>query len=127
MASAFTYAGGIVLNDVFDYEIDLAGTPEPAASFGPDRVDDWRQRWGQPFWPLVWLLAYLSGTPRAWLVELALIACVLAYDAGVKRLGARPEVDGDLSRAERPAWDEPVRHVRRPDRLARRRGVCGRS
>ena len=88
------YAAGIALNDVFDYEIDLRERPGRPLPSG--RVS---RRFA----------AWLGGTAaaarpgpgraerlgrRALVVAALLAACVLAYDAGLKRTVLGPEVMG---------------------------------
>ncbi len=93
LASASTYAGGIVLNDVFDFETDRIERPGRPLPSG---------RIGRPFAALVgaallamgMALVLVAGTPHGWLVQLALIACILAYDAGMKRTLLGPQVMG---------------------------------
>ncbi len=92
-ASALTYAGGIVLNDVFDYEIDRVERPNrplPSGQIGR------RFAWilGIALLAGGLALAIASRTTYGWLVELALIGCVVAYDAGLKRTVLGPEVMG---------------------------------
>ena len=114
--------GGIVLNDVFDFELDRVERPERPLPTG---------QIGRRF--AAWLGAFLlaaglalavgSGTTYGGAVEIALIGCVLAYDAGLKRSPLGPEVMGacrglnlllGLSQADRlgkpAAW---LRHVLR--------------
>ena len=93
LASAFTYAGGIVLNDVFDYEVDRVERPNrplPSGQIG--------RRFAMVLGGLMLVaglaLAIVSKTRYGWVVELGLIGCVLAYDAGVKRSPLGPEVMG---------------------------------
>ncbi len=93
LASACTYAGGIVLNDVFDFatdRIERPGRPLPSGRIGR-RV---AAMIGAALLAMGMALVLVAGTTYGWLVELALIACILAYDAGVKRSPLGPEVMG---------------------------------
>ena len=93
LASVAIYAGGIVLNDVFDFEIDLAERPNRPLPSG--RVSRRLAAWGGGLalasGPA---LAALSGSSASLVVALILAACVLAYDAGLKRTVLGPEVMG---------------------------------
>lgn len=115
-ASACTYAGGIILNDVFDLEVDRVERPNrplPSGKVG------FRTAWGLGVGLLIagFVLAVVSATRYGWAVEAALIGCVLAYDAGLKRSPLGPEIMGacrglnlllGMSQAEHlggpPAW-----------------------
>ena len=84
VASVLVYAGGIVLNDVFDVEIDRRERPGRPLPSG--RV---------PFRPAAWfgglalasgpIVAALSGSTASAAVAGVLALCVLAYDGGMKR------------------------------------------
>lgn len=93
LASACTYAGGIVLNDVFDFEVDLVERPGRPLPSG--RIERGTARF-LGFGLLVAGLAFAVGsrTTHGWAVALGLIGCVLAYDAGLKRSPIGPEVMG---------------------------------
>lgn len=92
-ASVAIYAGGIVLNDVFDREIDLRERPNrPLPS-------------GQVSWAVAALFATLalllglglaaaSGSRTSLLVALGLVACVVGYDLRLKRTVLGPQVMG---------------------------------
>ena len=91
-ASVLIYAGGIVLNDVFDVAIDRAERPNRPLPSG--RV---------PLRPVAKFggLALLSGPLVAWfagptagVVAAALALCVLLYDGGLKRTLVGPVVMG---------------------------------
>jgi 4-hydroxybenzoate polyprenyltransferase len=115
-ASVVTYAAGIVLNDVFDLEVDRVerpGRPLPSGQVSP-RLAGWA---GGILLALGPILAGFSGSMMSFAVALALSACVLGYDAGLKRTGLGPWVMGacrglnlalGLSQAEAfggpPAW-----------------------
>jgi 4-hydroxybenzoate polyprenyltransferase len=93
LASACTYAGGIVLNDVFDFEVDRVERPQRPLPSG---------RIGRRFAAVLGIallvagliLAAVSRTRHGLIVEAALIGCVLAYNAGLKRSALGPEVMG---------------------------------
>ena len=119
-ASMAIYAAGIALNDVFDYAIDLEERPGRPLPSG--RVSRRFAAWlGGILLALGPCLAALSGSWSSLAVALALVACVLGYNAGLKRTVLGPEVMGacrglnlllGMSQAERPG---------RPHRLARGR------
>lgn len=93
LASACTYAGGIVLNDVFDYEVDRAERPQrplPSGQIGRG----FAAVFGGALLAAGLALAFASGTRYGWAVELGLIGCVLAYDVGLKHSWLGPEVMG---------------------------------
>lgn len=93
LASAFTYAGGIVLNDLFDLEVDRLERPSRPLPSGqvPRRV---ALALALTFLSAGVLLVAISGTWQGLIVELALIGCILAYDGGAKRSAIGPEVMG---------------------------------
>ncbi len=91
-AGVATYAAGMILNDVFDYEVDRLerpGRPLPSGRVSRRLA-------------AVAGLALLAAGPalaamaggNALLVASALAACVLAYDAGLKRTVLGPEFMG---------------------------------
>ena len=93
LASVATYAGGIVLNDVFDVEVDRAerpGRPLPSGrvSF---RLAAWFGGLALASGPL---LAALSGSVSSVIVASILALVVLAYDAGMKKTLLGPEFMG---------------------------------
>ncbi len=92
-ASVAIYAGGIVLNDAYDYRIDLAERPNRPLPSG--RVSRRFAGWfGVIALALGPILAGLSGSTASLVVALILAACVLAYDAGLKRTVFGPEAMG---------------------------------
>jgi 4-hydroxybenzoate polyprenyltransferase len=93
LASVAIYAAGIVLNDVFDFEIDLRERPNRPLPSG--RVSRRFAAWfGGIALVLGPVLASLSGSINSVIVSLVLAACVLAYDAGLKRTVLGPEAMG---------------------------------
>ncbi|SIO64794.1 4-hydroxybenzoate polyprenyltransferase [Singulisphaera sp. GP187] len=92
-ASMAIYAAGIALNDVFDYEIDLKERPGRPLPSG--LVSRRFAAWGGGSLLLLGpLLAALSGSIASVGIALALAACVLAYNLGLKRTWFGPEVMG---------------------------------
>jgi 4-hydroxybenzoate polyprenyltransferase len=87
-----TYAAGMILNDVFDYRIDLAERPRRPLPSG--QVSRRFAAWlGGLLLVLGPCLAAIGGTSSL-LVSLTLSACVLAYDGGLKRTPLGPEAMG---------------------------------
>jgi 4-hydroxybenzoate polyprenyltransferase len=92
-ASMALYAGGVALNDVFDYDIDLAERPgRPLPSGRVTRR--FAARFGGGLLVLGPLLAALGGSRAAVLVASLLALAVLLYDGGVKRTALGPELMG---------------------------------
>jgi 4-hydroxybenzoate polyprenyltransferase len=92
-ASVCVYAGGVVLNDVFDIEVDRTERPNRPLPSG--RVAFQVAAWlGSALLVAGIALAALSGTPYALAVSVVLVGCVLAYDAGLKRTVLGPEAMG---------------------------------
>ena len=93
LASVLIYAAGIVLNDVFDFEVDLKERPSRPLPSGKvtRRFAAWLGGLAIVSGPLI---AALSGSTASFLVALSLAACVLGYDAGLKRTVLGPEVMG---------------------------------
>jgi UbiA prenyltransferase family len=93
LASVSIYAAGIVLNDVFDYEVDFRERPNRPLPSG--KVSRRFAAWlGGVALVLGPALAALSGSTSSLAVSVALAGCVLAYDAGLKRTLLGPEVMG---------------------------------
>ena len=114
LASVCTYAGGVVLNDVFDAEVDRAERPNRPIPSGRVPL---RAAWaiGVGGLALGLALALVSGVGYAWAVELALIGCVLAYDAGLKKTPLGPAAMGScrglnvlLGMSRAPGFGGPV-------------------
>jgi 4-hydroxybenzoate polyprenyltransferase len=96
-ASIFLYAGGVVLNDVFDLEIDAQERPHRPLPSG--RVPLALARWLG--WELLvvglalgWLAAFLADDLRPGLVALLLAGGVALYDAVLKRTVLGPPAMG---------------------------------
>lgn len=93
LASVCTYAGGVVLNDVFDLDVDRVERPNrpiPSGKVGRGTA----AALGSALLLVGLALAVVSATRHGWVVETALIACLLSYDAGVKRTVLGPEFMG---------------------------------
>jgi 4-hydroxybenzoate polyprenyltransferase len=93
LASMAIYAAGIALNDWFDYAIDLEERPKRPLPSGrvPRRfaaVLGWSLLIAGP------ALAALSRSPASLGIAALLSACVVAYDAGLKRTALGPQVMG---------------------------------
>ena len=87
-----SYAAGMVLNDVFDYRIDLAerpGRPLPSGRVSR-RI---ASAIGVVLLATGPVFAAMAGSASL-VVSLALTACVLAYDAGLKRTVIGPVAMG---------------------------------
>jgi len=96
-ASALLYAGGVVLNDLFDRPVDAEERPERPIPSG--RVSPAAAAWlGAELLLLgaavAWVAASLAGTLRPGLVALGLVGSVLLYDAWAKRTPLGPVVMG---------------------------------
>jgi 4-hydroxybenzoate polyprenyltransferase len=93
LASMAIYAAGIALNDWFDYAIDLE--ERPARPLPSGRVSrKFAAGLGGTLLLLGPALAALSGSWTSTGVAAMLAACVLAYDAGLKRTVLGPEAMG---------------------------------
>jgi len=92
-ASVLIYAGGIVLNDVFDIEIDRGERPNRPLPAGrvSFRLAAWSGGLMLGCGPIV---AALSGSWTSALVAGLLALCVLAYDGGLKRTWVGPVAMG---------------------------------
>jgi 4-hydroxybenzoate polyprenyltransferase len=96
-ASSLLYMAGMVLNDVFDAAADAVDRPERPIPSG--RVSLRAARWLG--WELLvlgvavgWLAAWLAGDLRPGLVAVGLGACVVGYDAWLKRTPLGPAAMG---------------------------------
>ena len=96
-ASSLLYAGGVVLNDVFDFHLDARErTHRPLPS---GRISLSAARWLG--WELLlvgaalaWLAAFLAGDSRPGVVATVLAGCVVLYDARLKRTPLGPPAMG---------------------------------
>jgi len=92
-ASVAIYAGGVALNDYFDYEVDLAERPGRPLPSG--QVTRRSAAWlGGGLLAAGIALAALSGSGASLGVALALVGCVLAYDASLKATPLGPVLMG---------------------------------
>jgi 4-hydroxybenzoate polyprenyltransferase len=92
LAGVATYAAGMILNDVFDFEVDRVERPDRPLPSG--RVSRrLASVLGVGFLILGLALAALAGKASLF-VAIALAACVLGYDGGLKRTLLGPEVMG---------------------------------
>ena len=92
LAGVCLYAAGMILNDVFDYEVDLKERPGRPLPSG--RASRWVAAvLGWDLLILGPLLASLAGV-QSLVVAVVLAGCVLLYDAGRVRPWRRPEVMG---------------------------------
>ncbi len=92
-ASSLLYVSGVVLNDVFDLEIDRQERPERPLPSG--RVSLEAARWlGWKLLTLGVLLGvgagFFVGHPRPGVIAALLAACILLYDAWLKRTPLGP-------------------------------------
>lgn len=102
VASAALYTAGMVLNDVYDIEIDRVERPQRPLPAG--RIDwQWARRFGYSLLIIGIAAAWLAGVAgphqaasvwRAGVISFLLAACVIAYDAGMKRTWLGPVVMG---------------------------------
>lgn len=92
-ASMAIYAGGIALNDRFDYEVDLRERPGRPLPSG--RVSKrFATVLGVGLLAAGLGLTSISGSDTSVLVGLALVGCVLLYDVGLKRTALGPQLMG---------------------------------
>jgi 4-hydroxybenzoate polyprenyltransferase len=96
-ASSLLYAAGVVLNDVFDAETDRGrrpGRPIPSGrvSLPAARCTGWLLLAAGV--ATAWIASVLVGQPRPGLVGSVLAACVVLYDAGLKRTPLGPVAMG---------------------------------
>ncbi len=123
LASLQLYAAGMVLNDVFDFEIDAR--QRPARPLPSGRVErSTARRWG---WRLLaggvatsWVVALLAGGWRPGVVGTLLAAAVVLYDGVLKSTPLAPWVMGScrglnvllgMSVPVSLAWEMPHRIV----------------
>jgi 4-hydroxybenzoate polyprenyltransferase len=96
-ASTLLYAAGVVLNDVFDFAADARDRPERPLPSG--RISRSVARWLG--WELLalgvalaWVAAFFAGDLRPGVVGTVLAACVVLYDAALKRTPLGPPTMG---------------------------------
>jgi len=92
-ASSLLYAAGVVLNDVFDFEVDA--TQRPRRPLPSGRVSRSAARWLG--WELLlvgvalaWLAGFLANDFRPGIVAALLAGCVVLYDRWLKRTPLGP-------------------------------------
>jgi 4-hydroxybenzoate polyprenyltransferase len=93
IASGCLYLAGMVLNDVFDAEIDAKDRPQrPIPSgripLGTARAVGWSLLVAGT--AIGWLVSILAGDVRAGIVATALAACIVLYDGVLKTTFAAP-------------------------------------
>ena len=84
-ASVFLYAGGVILNDVFDYRLDAVERPERPIPSGLVSVTS-ASIYGFAMLFIGMLLAFLVNLTAGW-VALTLAICIVFYDAVAKKNG----------------------------------------
>ncbi|HEV3122644.1 MAG TPA: UbiA family prenyltransferase [Isosphaeraceae bacterium] len=113
-ASVAIYAGGVALNDYFDYDIDLAERPRRPLPSGqvPRQFAAWL---GGGLLAAGLALAVLSGSGASLIVAVLLVTCVLAYDAALKATHLGPLLMGTcrglnllLGMSQTPGLGHPV-------------------
>ncbi len=96
-ASVLLYAAGVVLNDVFDFEIDARERPDRPLPSGrvPLSVARWLG-WGLLVLgpALAWIAAFLANDLRPGAVATLLAGCIVVYDAVLKRTPLGPPAMG---------------------------------
>ena len=97
LSTACLYAGGVVLNDVFDRDLDRIERPERPIPSG--RVSTTAAAGLGSGLLAAGILAAARATPVAGIVAGATAACVLLYDAWGKRQGLLGPVNMGLCRA----------------------------
>jgi 4-hydroxybenzoate polyprenyltransferase len=97
LSTACLYAGGVVLNDVFDRDLDRIERPERPIPSG--RVPTRAAAGLGTFLLAAGVLSATFATPAAGIVAGATAACVLLYDAWGKRQGLLGPVNMGLCRA----------------------------
>ena len=97
LSTACLYAGGVVLNDVFDRDLDRIERPERPIPSG--RVSTTAAAGLGASLLAAGILAATLATPVAGIVAGATAACVLVYDAWGKRQGLVGPVNMGLCRA----------------------------
>jgi len=83
LAAVFLYAGGVVLNDVFDMEVDKVERPERPIPSGLIPLKS-AAFYGGMLLLLGTVMAFLNGNTSG-IVSLILAACIVLYDAWAKK------------------------------------------
>ena len=97
LASCLLYASGVVLNDLFDFAVDTRQRPERPLPSGRVSVPAARRLgWALLLSGVVpaWLCAVTVGHLRPAMVAGLLAACILLYDASLKRTPLGPVLMG---------------------------------
>ena len=97
-ASCLLYLSGIVLNDVFDAEVDARDRPDRPIPSGrvslrAASVAGWAMLAGGVL--VAWLVGIVANDVRPGAVALFLAACIVLYDGGVKRTLLAPLIMGE--------------------------------
>ncbi len=86
-SSSLLYVAGVVLNDVFDMELDAQQRPDRPLPSG--RISLRRAWWFG--WQLLfagaglgWIAAFIMGNIMPGAIVIMLVTCILIYDAGLK-------------------------------------------
>ncbi|HET8735781.1 MAG TPA: UbiA-like protein EboC [Pricia sp.] len=85
LASVFLYAGGVILNDVFDYKVDRVERPERPVPSGQVPLKS-AAIYGATALTIGIALGFLVHTLSGWLAT-ALALSILLYDAAAKKHG----------------------------------------
>lgn len=96
-ASVLLYAAGVVLNDVFDAEVDARERPSRPIPSGRVAFAAARSLgWGLLLLgaALGWLAGYLAGSPRPGVVASLLAGCIVLYNGYLKRTPIGPVAMG---------------------------------
>lgn len=96
-ASVFLYAGGVVLNDVFDYDIDMIERPERALPSGLISVRS--AAWFGAVLLIVGTVFAFLVTKLSGLIAVVLALSILAYDGFSKKYGFLGPLNMGLCRA----------------------------
>ena len=81
-AGLLLYAAGLILNDLFDYAVDLRDRPQRPLPSG--KV--YRESAAAAALVFLWIAAFLAAFFDALSVAIPLILCIILYDTGLKRI-----------------------------------------
>ncbi len=81
-AGVMLYAAGLILNDLFDYAVDLRERPHRPLPAGKI----YRENAAAAALILLWIAAFLAAFFDALAVAIPLILCIILYDVGLKRI-----------------------------------------